>query len=169
MKVAVGSLNEVKVKAVENALSKMGVEAIVIPVDVKSGVPPIPFNDEVFEGARNRALNAKAMVPADLYLGLESGLFEMNDKLFMISVSAVLKGDAIHYGLSPGFQIPDRWAIRIKKDRDEFFKFMEEKGGRDLGKRGGLVSVLTSNVLTRTEFCALSALMALSKALNEKW
>ena len=169
MRVAVGSLNEVKVRAVEMALSKLGVEAIVIPVDVKSGVPPIPFGEEVFEGARNRALNARAMVPADLYLGLESGLFEMNGRLFMMSVSAVLKDGSVHYGLSPGFEIPDRWANRIKGDRNEFFKFMEEKGGRDLGKRGGLVSVLTSNALTRAEFCALSALMALSKALDEEW
>ncbi len=169
MRVAVGSLNEVKVNAVREALREIGIEAIVIPVDAKSGVPAIPFNEEVFTGARNRALVAKEMVPADLYVGLESGLFEMNGRLFMISVSAVLKDGRFHYGLSPGFEIPERWAREIRERREAFFEFMEEKGGKDLGRRGGLVSVLTSNLITRTEFCKLSVVMSLSKALNEKW
>ncbi|WP_075049555.1 DUF84 family protein [Ignicoccus islandicus] len=169
MKVAVGSLNEVKLNAVSKALQEMGIDAIVIPVDVESGVHEIPLNDEIFEGARNRALSAKKRVPADLYIGLESGLVKMYGKTFMVSVAAVLKGESIHYGLSPGFEIPERWAVKIERDRSSFFEFMEEKGGRDLGKRGGLVSVLTSNVITRTEFCKLAVIMAVSKALNEKW
>jgi inosine/xanthosine triphosphatase len=166
LKVAVGSTNPVKVNAVKEALKELGIRAEVVGLEVPSGVHSIPFNDEVFEGAKRRAEGAAKV--GDVGVGPESGLVELDGKLFMVSVVAVKYG-GLHFGLSPGFQIPESWAERIRRDRNEFFNMMKEFGGLDLGRRGGLVSILTKGVVTRTQFCKMGAIMALSKAFNEAW
>lgn len=162
----VGSSNPVKVMAIKEALKELGVEAEVVSEEVPSGVPSIPLNEEVFEGARNRAEGAARR--GDVGVGPESGLFLLNGKLFMISVVAV-KYKGLHFGLSPGFQLPESWAEKILKDRNAFFEMMKEFGGLDLGKRGGLVGVLTKGTVMRKDFCKLGAVMAFSKAFNDEW
>ncbi|NPA84790.1 MAG: DUF84 family protein [Crenarchaeota archaeon] len=166
MRVVVGSSNPVKVGAVEDALRELGIEAELASAEVPSGVHSIPFGEEIFEGAKRRAEGASEL--GDVGVGPESGLIEMNGKLFMVSVVAV-KHEGLHFGLSPGFELPERWAERIRRDRNEFFKMMEEFGGLELGRRGGLVGVLTKGAVTRRQFCKMGAVMALSKAFNERW
>ena len=166
MRVVVGTTNPVKLKAVEEALEELSIEAEVIPKEVDSGVPPVPLNDEVFEGAANRASVAGE---GELGVGPESGLMQLHGRLFMVSVVAVKYEGKLHFGLSPGFELPERWSERVLRDRSEFFKMMEEMGGKDLGRRGGLESVLTNGVMVRKDFCKAGVIMALSKALNAVW
>jgi len=166
LKVVVGSANLVKVRAVKEALEELGIEAEVEALEVPSGVPPLPVGEEVFRGAENRA--SAAAERGDVGVGLESGLFLLNGKLFMISVAAV-KAEGLHFGLSPGFELPESWAPKVLKDTSEFYKMMEAYGGRELGKGKGLVGVLTKGVVTRKDFCKMAVIMAFSKAFNEVW
>jgi inosine/xanthosine triphosphatase len=78
MKVVVGSLSEIKLAAVREAL---GDKAEVEGVDVESGVPPQPVGAaQTLEGARNRAREALKLRPdADMAIGIENGMFEVDD------------------------------------------------------------------------------------------
>ncbi len=167
MLVAVGSENPVKLKAVEEALRKMGIKANVMGKAVPSGVSEIPFEEEVFEGAKNRVRELEKLVKADLYIGLESGIFLYENKLFMQSVAYVKGLGKDAFGLSPGFELPIK-PEEFKKDRKVFFEFMR-KFGEGLGKREGLVGRLTKGIVTRKEFCELAIIMALSKLFNEEF
>ena len=164
MLVAVGSENPVKLKAVEGALKKLGLEAKVIGKAVPSGVSEIPFEEEVFEGAKNRVEGLERLLRADLYVGLESGIFLYENRLFMQSVAYAKGFGRSSFGLSPGFELPIK-PEEFKKDRKVFFEFMR-RFGEDLGKREGLVGRLTKGIITRREFCELAVIMALSKIFN---
>ena len=167
MLVAVGSENPVKVKAVEEALKRLGIKAEVKAKAVESGVSPIPIEDEVFEGAVNRVKNLEARVRADIYLGLESGLFIRRNRVIMQSVAYAKGFGEDSFGLSPGFELPLK-PTEVLKRRETFFEFMR-RFGEGLGKREGLVGRLTKGVVTRKEFCSLAVIMALSKIMNEEF
>ena len=167
MLVAVGSENPVKVKAVEEALERLGIRANVIPKAVPSEVSPIPIEDEVFEGAMNRVKNLENELKADIYLGLESGLFIRKNRVIIQSVAYAKGLGRDSFGLSPGFELPLR-PIDVLKRRETFFEFMK-RFGEGLGKREGLVGRLTKGIVTRKEFCSLAVIMALSKMMNEEF
>ncbi len=169
-RVVVGSTNPVKLRAVERAAKEViGSDVEVVGVNVPSGVPPVPVNEELFIGAENRAKGA-CEERADVCVGPESGLVIQHGKVFMTTVVVVMKGDEKWYGLSPGFQMPRKWEERIKNNPNEFLRMMvEEFGDPELGKKGGMVGQLTKGRITREEFCYLGALMAFSAMVNEKW
>ena len=167
MLVVVGSENPVKLKAAEEALRKMGIKANVMGKAVPSGVSEIPFEEEVFEGAKNRVRELEKLIEADLYVGLESGIFLYENKLFMQSVAYVKGFGKEAFGLSPGFELPLK-PEEFMKNRKLFFEFMR-KFGENLGMREGLVGRLTKGIVTRKEFCELAIIMALSKLFNEEF
>jgi len=80
MKVIVGSLNPVKIKAAKEAFSRYFQNVEVIGVKVKSGVSEQPIGDETFRGAENRALRLKELVQnpnAHFFVGLEGGVIKL--------------------------------------------------------------------------------------------
>jgi inosine/xanthosine triphosphatase len=85
MKVAVGSLNPVKVSAVKQAFEKIFPDEtwIVEGVSVKSGVSDQPMSDrETIRGARTRAKRALKTLNADYGVGLEGGLHQLGKQWF---------------------------------------------------------------------------------------
>ena len=61
MKILVGSKNPVKIKSVEEAFSLYFQNFSVEGIEVNSGVPVQPINDETYIGAQNRAARLKEM------------------------------------------------------------------------------------------------------------
>jgi non-canonical (house-cleaning) NTP pyrophosphatase len=87
LKVYVGSTSEHKLRAVRETFAELGIEAEVAGVKAPSGVTeqPVksPENDEIWEGATNRAVYAQANVPIPwvshpgasmMYIGIENGI-----------------------------------------------------------------------------------------------
>lgn len=76
IRIVVGSTSILKVRAVELAIERVGVDAKVIGVDADSGVPPQPYGrEQTVEGAINRARAAlKACAEGDYAVGIENGL-----------------------------------------------------------------------------------------------
>ena len=75
----------------------------------KSGVPETPWDRETFDGARNRAMDAREHIQgADYYIGLESGLIERYGHIYEEAWAVVITKDSKeYYGYSSGLKVPD--------------------------------------------------------------
>lgn len=80
MKIALGSQSEIKQAALHNALEQLHITADVVSVATKSGVAEQPYDGETSIGALRRARHAAELVPdADLWIGIENGVFPVED------------------------------------------------------------------------------------------
>lgn len=90
MYVAVGSKNQTKVKAVEEAFKKY--DAKVKGMDVPSGVSEQPFSDEeTIQGAINRAQAALENSDAELGIGLEGGVQQTKFGMMLCNWGALVQ------------------------------------------------------------------------------
>lgn len=81
MRVAVGSLNSIKIDAVSDAVARaLGMDVQVEPVRADSGVPEQPWGDQqTLAGAATRARASRDLTAADVGVGIEAGLVELPD------------------------------------------------------------------------------------------
>ena len=85
MKILVGSLNPVKLKAVEEAFQKHFDDIEISEIDVPSGVSNQPIGDETFIGAENRAIALKNIndaknLKAEFFVGIEGGIVKVYNR-----------------------------------------------------------------------------------------
>ncbi len=80
IKIVLGSTSETKRNAVLQALQDANFAGEVVCVDAPSGVHPQPVGEEeLWKGAHNRALAARAHDPTAYAIGIESGLIKLVD------------------------------------------------------------------------------------------
>lgn len=173
MKLNVGSKNITKVQAVEEALRDFAEfnSVQVYSVDVESGVHRQPKNmEETVEGAMNRARNAYK--DCDLSVGLESGLIEVpNTKsgYMDITMCAIYDGQDFHLGGSSIFEYPKSMInLVLNKDYDisEAAKEIGFSHDNNLGKREGVIGILTKGRLDRKGYSKQAVITALVHLLN---
>ena len=170
--VAVGSTNPSKVSAVEKAYTRFGIDVDARAVDAISGVPPQPTTlEEVVRGAFNRAVNALSLVTdAEEGVGIESGLMRVPILGAYVDVTAAVivdRGGYATIGLSPAFQIPPSFVDEALRGRDLSSIVRERLGIEDIGRREGLIGLLTNGVVVRRDLNEQAVAMALIPRLNE--
>ncbi len=165
MKIAVGSKNPVKVKAVLNVLKAIYGQVDVIGVDVDSGVPHQPFGkDETIQGAINRAKNSYSEI-YDLSIGIESGLMEIKHSItgyIDLQWCAVFDGERITLGVSSGFEYPPSVIKEVLRGKEVGDVMDKVTNVDNLGQKQGAVSYLSKGMLNRTqntEQCVLTAMI----------
>lgn len=110
MKIKVGTLSPVKIKAIENTLVKYESlsKAEIVGIKAASKVSDQPLSlAETIRGAKNRAKNA--FNDCDLSIGIESGLAKIPGTKtghMNISVCAIYDGQEFHIGTASGFECP---------------------------------------------------------------
>jgi inosine/xanthosine triphosphatase len=174
VKVLVGSQNPVKVDAVKEAFSKFFEDTEVMAVKVDSKVSNQPKNDEVFEGAKNRALelkriNEKEKLGAEFFVGMEGGITEMPPRWFNFNGTCILdeKGRT-GYGTSPLFELPKDVIKQLLNGRelgdvmDEIFK------DHNCKQKGGAIGHFTKGEIKRKNLCIDSLVIALIPFLNKE-
>lgn len=173
MIVAVGSSNPVKVKAVENVLSKF-FSASVVAKAVETGVPPQPIGVEVtIRGAICRAKAAIRSEPsADLGVGIESGLLEFPSTIsgYMDQQFAAIvdRDGAITLGGGPAFEYPSAIINKVIGERIEINDAMAALTGiKELGRKEGAIGYFSRGRLDRTRLTEQAVLMALIPRLNK--
>ncbi len=170
MIVAVGSSNVVKTGAVKNAFEKaFGLSPKIISVEVESGVPPQPFNDDLLVGASNRAKKALDKVSeAEFSVGIEGGGLDIADKLFIATAVCVIRKDGVEsFGMTGSFTVPKTVERRIK-DGEELGDVMDSIIGSKGTKRGiGAIGYYSKGLITREDYLEHGVLMALVKFLGE--
>ncbi|MEZ4510611.1 MAG: inosine/xanthosine triphosphatase [Chloroflexota bacterium] len=162
MKIAVGSINPVKVEAVRSVAVKIWPDVVVVPTAVPSGVSEMPMSDtECIVGARNRALAARKTAVADFGVGLEGGVEQEPFGLALVGW-VVLIGPAGQEGIGgcPRLLLPTHIAQRVLAG-EELGPIMDKLvGQQNVKKKGGAVGTLTNGLVMRHEAFATAVAYA---------
>jgi len=171
--VVVGTSNPIKVRAVENILSKFFKISVVMR-EVPSDAPPQPVGLEAtIRGAISRARNAlNAESGAELGVGIEAGLIPVPgtisgymDQQFAAIVDS--KG-RVTVGGGPTFEYPRSLVARVLGEGIEVGTAMDELTGiHELGQKQGAIGFFSKGHLDRTRLTGYAVLMALIPRLNE--
>lgn len=150
LKIAVASHNPAKIRAVQDCFDELGIAAEIISVEIGSGVSAQPFSvEETRQGAVNRA-SAAFNEEYDLAIGLEGGVFELGDSIYLCNWGAMLSSEGKIYSAG-GAQIPLPEEIaRELRNGKELGPVMDwyanETGIRH---HKGAIGILTANVMNR--------------------
>ncbi len=168
MRIVVGSQNPVKRDAVFQAFSQYFQQVEVITAPVSSGVKPFPMSQsETLQGAINRAQNAQKMEPsADFSVGIEGGLFKLNDTTYIQAIAAVMKGSKLSVARSAGLEVSQGLVDKLDPTSDASKDTVDKLMGRtNVFQNEGVMGVLTQNRLTRTQILRDAVICALPRFL----
>ncbi len=154
MKVIVGSTNSAKIEAVSKAFLRMFKEAEVDVTGIKvdSGVASQPRGmEDTIQGAINRARGAlEEVAGADLGVGLEAGLFEINGDWFTGGIVAIIapnKEPSI--GISTMIKVHKDIMISVDNGKDLGTAINEYFQVTNAQHQGGYFGIMTNQRLTR--------------------
>lgn len=171
-KIVVASLNPIKLEAVRTAFVMMfpGVQFDIQGTSVRSEVKDQPSSDqETYQGAYNRALNASLAVPqADFYVGLEGGVEDKDGEMESFAWMIVRRKDGrIGKGRTATFFLAPKIAELIR-DGKELGEADDIVFGKVNSKQaGGAVGLLTDDAITRKEYYTEALAFALIPFKNE--
>jgi len=116
MKIAIGSTNPVKIRAVKNVARRIFPNAEFVAREVPSGVPGQPRGDkQTRRGAVNRARAVRQATRADWGVGLEAGIVENEFGVMTCAWCAIVdRRGRVGIGGSTNVLLPDEVAARVK-------------------------------------------------------
>jgi len=157
MKILVGSKNPVKIKSVEEAFSLYFQNFSVEGIEVNSGVPVQPINDETYIGAQNRAARLKEMsevqnLDADFFVGIEGGIAKLFNRWFAFGCMCIIdKENNVGFGNSPNFELPDMIVKKLLTG-SELGRVMDEiLNQQNTKQKQGAIGFFTNGVMNRKE------------------
>ena len=167
MIVAVGSKNEKKINAVRKALALYNLDFSVIGVGSESGVSPQPRGDDIFRGAKNRALLALKSENADFGAGLESGILDMHGK--KLNTVCCLIMDRLgeeHVGYGDLFEVPEP-VLKAVENGAELSDAVDNVYSIKESRYHGLISIVTKGVFDREKMLTDAVVLAFGPFLEE--
>lgn len=170
-KIIIASKNPAKIKAVENAFTKMFPNEVFEyeGVSVASDVPDQPIGEEeTLLGAENRVNNVIKSYKADYWVGLEGGVAHNDKQLeafaWMVIRSSKMEGK----GRTGSFFLPPKVAELVKEGMELGLADDEVFGQSNSKQKGGAVGLLTGNLLTRTSYYEHALILALIPFINKE-
>lgn len=165
-KVIIASKNPVKLAATKAAFEAMfpHEEWVYETVEVASGINEQPLTDnETLQGAKNRADNAKVVIPsADYWVGLESGLEKKAGTYESFAWMVVISREGTTgQGRTASFVLPVKVAALIDGGMELGAADDVVFGKKNSKQQNGAVGLLTDDVLTRTAYYEQAVIMAL--------
>lgn len=164
LKIAVGSTNPAKVRAVQQVMARVWPQAEVQPVAVPSGVSAMPLSErECLIGARRRAIAARNALDADYGVGLEGGVSQDPAGLLLLGWVVIVDREGREgIGGTGRLPLPDAIARRVLAG-EELGPVMDSLlGERKSNHRGGAIGALTAGLVPRSDAFALAVAYALS-------
>lgn len=172
MKILVGSLNPVKIKAVEEIFGRYFKDINVLGISVNSDVPSQPRGDETFDGAKNRAeklrlYNIENNLDADYFIGIEGGISEVYNHWFAYGAICIMdsKGE-YSFGMSPHFELPKEIVDELLNGielGDVMDRILQTK---DTKRKNGAIGFFTKGEMNRKELYENGLLMAMVPFLH---
>ena len=171
MKIAVGSLNPLKLEAVKNILSRAGRDDQFVAVSVESGVSHTPLsNQETIAGARRRAREARKSAGADRGVGLEGGMNRLGEDWFTAVWCVISDGDGETVGGGVHFQLPPSVVRAITEEGKEMGPAMDVLAGTNMSKRRmGAEGLLTEGLIDRKTTFEIAVIYALAPRLSPEY
>ncbi|HRY62304.1 MAG TPA: inosine/xanthosine triphosphatase [Candidatus Paceibacterota bacterium] len=137
MKFVIGSASKRKIEVAEKIIRQLvgGGNLFITGYPSYSGVPDTPYDKQTFDGANNRARDAKAHIKdGDIFIGLESGLVERHGHIYEEAWCAILdKDEKSFYGYSSGLKVPDlilKKMDELKLEHCDVMAMIEEEDGK---------------------------------------
>lgn len=156
LKIAIGSTNPAKIRAVESVFVGMGLAVEIVPVAAPSGVANQPFTDEeTMRGARNRAEYCLEKGNFDIGIGLEGGVMEMGSGLFLTNWGALaVKGMDTLTASGARIKLPEDISVHLRSGR-ELGPVMEEYSQKkNVRSNEGAIGIFTNGEVNRDEMFA---------------
>ncbi|WP_338651747.1 DUF84 family protein [Lysinibacillus sp. Y5S-8] len=151
MNIAIGTMNKAKTEAVEVIARQYFEDAIFTHVKAASEVSDQPIsNEETRLGAINRAKNAMNTTGAQFAFGLEGGVTEIDDEMYVCNWGALTVSDGTIF-TAAGAQIilPKEIAQEIRGG-GELGPIMEQyTKRRDIRQGTGAVGIFTQGLVSR--------------------
>lgn len=153
MEYIIGSVNEAKVKAVTHILKQHFPTVVVNAQGVASGVSNQPFGDEeTRQGALNRAKAASELKLGCAGIGLEGGVKNVSDRLYLCNWGALVMADGTEF-TAAGAQIPlpEEIALQLKASKelgpivDQYFK------SSGIRQKEGAIGMFTAHLVNRDQ------------------
>ncbi|EHH3731833.1 TPA: inosine/xanthosine triphosphatase [Vibrio parahaemolyticus] len=165
-KVVIASLNPAKINAVKSAFQSAFPQQAFefVGISVPSEVADQPMtNEETHRGAVNRVKNAKLEMPtADFYVGLEAGIEGNVTFAWMVIESDTHRGES----RSASLMLPPEVLAQLA-DANELGDVMDKVfGTENIKQKGGAISLLTQNQLTRSSVYHQALILALIPFTN---
>ncbi|EPA0958502.1 inosine/xanthosine triphosphatase [Vibrio parahaemolyticus] len=165
-KVVIASLNPAKINAVKSAFQSAFPQQAFefVGISVPSEVADQPMtNEETHRGAVNRVKNAKVEMPtADFYVGLEAGIEGNVTFAWMVIESDTHRGES----RTASLMLPPEVLAQLA-DANELGDVMDKVfGTENIKQKGGAISLLTQNQLTRSSVYHQALILALIPFTN---
>lgn len=170
LRIQLATANPTKQKGAKRALERIfGSKFSVSSHAEESLVSAHPFNEETFDGARNRAhaawerANGRARGKSgkraagkgcDYALGIESGLFSAMSRGMHIDITVccIYDGKEESYGTGMGFVVPERIVRRIIAKKSDLSEALRELTGIEkIGWREGALGFFSDGIMHRKE------------------
>ncbi len=167
MKILVGSSNPVKIEAVREAFSRFFEEVEVAGMAVPSGVPDQPVEDQIFEGAKNRATRLEEKdsaenLNADYYVGIEGGIAKLSGKWFSFGGMCILdKNGNVGFGTSPLFELPGFVVEKLLMGEELGHVMDELQNESNTKQKHGAIGFLTNGAMDRKELYVSGVISAM--------
>lgn len=168
-RVAVGSMNPVKLGAARSVVQRLVPGAEVIGVAVASGVPDQPWgDDETIRGAITRARAALNVTDVDTGIGIEGGVIATdNGSVRTCAWAAVATRDGrVGVGGSLAMTLPPRVAELVLEGMELGHAMDAVSGTRNVKQGVGAVGILTHGLVTRQQAYEMLVAYALVPLLD---
>lgn len=168
VKIAVGSTNPTKTRAVETVLRTLYPNLELVSLEVPTGISAQPIGDaETRRGAYNRARTILELTDAEWGFGLEGGVVETEFGLMTNAWCVVVARDGrVGVGGSANMLLPESVAHRIIHDGHELGDAMDEYANTVDVKRGkGAIGILTGGLIDRQGAYEYIVKLALARLL----
>jgi inosine/xanthosine triphosphatase len=169
-RIAVGSANPAKVKAVKRTAKDLFPQARVKDFTVPTQVGEQPFDADAIKGAQQRARAALQQWPeAQLGVGIEAGLVWNGEaqQHFDVQWCAVVdRAGRFTFGHGPGFTHPPAFVEKVKGGRTVGEVVSEAAGVQDIGRKQGAIGHLSGGAMDRAELTRSAVLMAMLPRLH---
>ncbi|GGK06657.1 NTPase [Lentibacillus kapialis] len=149
MKISIGSKNPSKIGAVKSIFACDEV----ISMNVPSQVSNQPFSDsETKEGAIHRATGSLTASSSDIGIGLEGGVMNVDDKLYLCNWGAlVTRDDIIFTGSGARVLLPEKIGAELQKGIELGDVMDDYAHKKHIRKKEGAIGILTNNQVSRKE------------------
>jgi inosine/xanthosine triphosphatase len=151
MKVIVGSLNPIKIEAVQEVF--LNAPYLISGASVGSKVRSQPLShQETRQGAINRAKGCVLDLGADMGFGLEGGVFVDDGLIYLCNWGAIVDRENNLFVVSgPTFQLPSSF-MKPLFEGVELNDLMQQKiGVQGLGSKEGVMGYFTKGQINRKE------------------
>lgn len=168
MRVAVGSVNPLKVKAVKSVMRKIYGDVEVIPLHVLPKVSKTPLTDEeCVKGAIYRAKEAIKNADADLGVGIEGGIVNRVSRYFVTGWCAIVdKSGGVALGYSGGVELPEKVVEEVLRGEELGAVMDRLVGVGSIKRKMGAIGILTRGLFSRQKAIEETLICAMARKLK---